>query len=91
MAILSRRLILLAILLYEQFIRGLSQKFVDNMGNFVQTCGGKHIKTTAILPIIMTIYTQNLNEMSLSLMTLCNLKNNGSNTGGAAARRVLTS
>ena len=52
---------------------------------------GKHIKTTAILPIILTIYTQNLNEMSLSLMTLRLFKNNGSSTGGAAARRVLTS
>ena len=52
-------------------VRGLSQKFVDNMDNFVQTCGEKNIKTTAILPIILTIYTHNLNEMSLSLMTLC--------------------
>ena len=51
----------------------------------------KHIKTTAILPIILTIYTKNLNEMSLSLMTLCLFKNNGSSTGEAAARRVLTS
>ena len=51
----------------------------------------KHIKTTAVLPIILTVYTQNSNEMSLSLMTLCYFKNNGSSTGGAAARRVLTS
>ena len=54
-----------------QDLRGLSQMFVDNMDNFVQRCGKKYIKTAAILPILLTIYTQNLNEMSLSLMTLC--------------------
>ena len=51
-------------------VRGLSQKFVDNMDNFVQNLLEKHIKTTAILPIILTIYTKNLNEMSVSLMKL---------------------
>ena len=51
-------------------IRGLSQKFVDNMDNGANT-RKKHINTTAILPMILTISIQNLNKISFLLMTLC--------------------
>ena len=51
-------------------LRGLSQKFVDNMDNFGKHAG-KAYQGHSYLPIILIIYTQNLNEMSLSLMSLC--------------------
>ena len=57
--------------LRQEDIRGLSQRFVDNMDNFVQTRNKTIFKTTAILPILLTIYIRNLNRISLLLMTIC--------------------